>query len=37
MNERVKEVAFADENVKEAYFKLKEGKFEDKQMFYFIK
>ncbi len=29
----MKEVAFADENVKEAYFKLKEGKFEDKQVF----
>jgi len=36
MDERVKEVAFADENLKEAYLKLKEGKFEDKQMFEFI-
>ena len=36
MDERIKEVAFADENLKEAYFKLKEGKFEDKQMFEFI-
>ena len=36
MDERIKEVAFADEKLKEAYFKLKEGKFEDKQMFEFI-
>ncbi len=36
MDERIKEVAFADENLKEAYFKLQEGKFEDKQMFDFI-
>ncbi|MBU3907504.1 MAG: hypothetical protein KKA64_04625 [Nanoarchaeota archaeon] len=33
---RIKEVAFADENLKKAYFKLREGKFEDKQMFDFI-
>lgn len=36
MDERIKQVAFADEKLKEAYFKLKEGKFEDKQMFEFI-
>ncbi|MEK6935346.1 MAG: hypothetical protein AABW67_01020 [Nanoarchaeota archaeon] len=36
MDDRIKEVAFADETVKEAYFKLKDGKFEDKQMFDFI-
>lgn len=36
MDERIKEVAFADESLKEAYFKLKDGKFEDKQLFEFI-
>lgn len=36
MDERTKEVAFADENLKEAYLKLEDGKFEDKQMFDFI-
>lgn len=29
MDNRIKEVAFADENLKEAYFKLREGKFEE--------
>ncbi|MEK6895445.1 MAG: hypothetical protein AABX48_02905 [Nanoarchaeota archaeon] len=32
MGERIKEVAFADERLREAYFKLKEGKFEEKQL-----
>ena len=36
MDERIKQVAFADEKLKEAYFKLKEGKFEDKQLYEFI-
>ncbi len=36
MNDRIKEVAFANENLKFAYFSLKEGKFEDKEMHKFI-
>jgi hypothetical protein len=36
MNERIKNVGFITENLKEAYFKLKDGKFEDKKMFEFI-
>ncbi len=30
MNEKVKEVAFADESLKKAYIKLKKGKFKEK-------
>jgi|SRR3989344_2099465 len=36
MDDRKKEVAFADENLKNSYLKLKEGKFEDKKLFDFI-
>ena len=36
MDERIKEVGFADEKTKEAYLKLKEGKFEEKQLFDFL-
>lgn len=32
MNERIKEVAFADKRLAEAYKKLQEGKFEDKEL-----
>lgn len=33
---KIKEVAFATNSLKEAYLELKEGKFEEKQMFEFI-
>ena len=33
---RIKEVAFANQNLKQAYLKLKEGKFEEKKLFEFI-
>lgn len=33
---RIKEVAFADIKLKESYLELKEGKFEEKQLFEFI-
>lgn len=33
---RIKEVAFANKNLKLAYFELKAGKFEEKQLFAFI-
>ena len=36
MKERIKEVAFADTGLKEAYKKLQEGKFEDKELYAFI-
>lgn len=35
-DKRVKKVAFADESVKDAYFQLKSGRFEEKQLFGFI-
>ena len=31
--ERIKEVAFADEKLLKSYLELKEGKFEEKQLF----
>jgi Txe/YoeB family toxin of Txe-Axe toxin-antitoxin module len=34
--ERIKEVAFINESCKKAYLKLKEGKFEEKQLYDFI-
>jgi len=33
---RVKQVAFANQGLKDAYFELKEGKFEEKQIFDFV-
>jgi len=33
---KIKEVAFADIKIKKAYLELKEGKFEEKQLFEFI-
>jgi len=33
---KIKEVAFANQNLKQAYLELKEGKFEEKQLFKFI-
>jgi hypothetical protein len=33
---RLKEVAFADQTLKDAYFELKEGKFEERQVFEFV-
>ncbi len=36
MNERMKEVAWANDRLKEAYQKLREGKFEDQQLYEFI-
>jgi hypothetical protein len=34
--ERIKEVAFANESLKESYIKLEKGKFEEKELFSFI-
>ena len=36
MRERIKEVAFGDRKLKEAYEKLQKGKFEDKELHSFI-
>jgi len=33
---KIREVAFINEKLKEAYFKLREGKFEERQLFEFI-
>jgi hypothetical protein len=34
--EKIKEVAFVDENLKKSFLELKEGKFEEKKLFEFI-
>ena len=34
--ERIKEVAFIDENLKKSFLELKEGKFEERKLFEFI-
>lgn len=36
MNERIKEVTFAEQNLKESYEALSEGRFEDKELYKFI-
>lgn len=36
MNERIKEVAFVNKKLESSYLSLKEGKFEDREIFEFI-